>query len=73
MTVHFHVTEMPAVTTRPSVTALDRSTMHPKFDPKGVQTHDLLAPDHDSTFHVTETPAVHRHSVFFKRKRSVIH
>ena len=29
--------------------------MHPKFDPAGVRTHD---PDHDSTFHATETPAL---------------
>ena len=32
--------------------------MHPKFDLIGVQTHDLVPPDHDSTFHVTETPAL---------------
>ena len=32
----------------------DRSTTHRKFDLTGVQTHD--PPDHDCTFHVTETP-----------------
>ena len=32
----------------------DRSTTHPKFDPTGVQTHDLQK----STLHVTETPAL---------------
>ena len=30
----------------------------PKFDPTGIRTHDLQPPDHDSTFHVTETPAL---------------
>ena len=38
-------------------TTYDRSrpTAHPKFDPTGVRTQ---APDHDSTFHVTETLAL---------------
>ena len=34
---------------------LDRSTIHPKFDLTGAQTRP---PDHDSTFYVTETPAL---------------
>ena len=38
---------------------LDRSTMQPKFDPIEVRTYDLqLTADHDSTVHVTETPAL---------------
>ena len=32
----FHVTQTPTLTTRPSVTVLDRSTTHPKFDSTGV-------------------------------------
>ena len=37
-------------------TTQDRSTMHPKFDPAGVWTHDLQIMA--STFHVTEMPAL---------------
>ena len=32
-------------------------TMHHKSNPTGVRTYDL--PDHDSTFHVTETAGVY--------------
>ena len=39
---------------------LDRSTTHSKFNLTGVQTHDLQTgpPNHDSTYHVTVTPAL---------------
>ena len=40
-----------------SSTTWDRSTIHPKFYQTGVQTHDLHAYN-DSTFHVTENPAL---------------
>ena len=33
----------------------DRSTTHPEFDQQGLNSRP---PDHDSTFHVTETPAL---------------
>ena len=36
-------------------TTWDRSTTHPKFDPTGVQTHDLQIM---TVHHVTETPAL---------------
>ena len=36
---------------------LDRSTTYPKFDLTGVRTHGR-PPDYDSTFYVTETPAL---------------
>ena len=36
---------------------LDRSTTHPKFDPTGIQTHDLQIMT-VKAFHVTETAAL---------------